>query len=117
MPVQRMYRRVEDDLIDAHHIDCGMYLFLIMVSLRADESLGMLLPAIVYGARPLLACSLVLRSNPIVISHWVRLNPVRGPITQDVESEPITTARTMVTGSLAGAVPQTIRIYTIATAS
>ena len=79
MPVQRTYRRVDEDPIAAHHIDCGIYLFLMMVCLRADESLGMLSTAIVHGARPLLAWSLVLRSNPIVINHWVRLNPVRGP--------------------------------------
>ena len=60
----------------------------------------MLLPAIVHGARPLLAWSLVLRSNSIAISFWVSLNPVRTPITHDAVSEPpTTTALTMDTQS------------------
>ena len=70
-----------------------------MVCLRADESLGMLTPTIVHGARPFLAWSLVLRSNPIVINHWVRLNPVRNPVTQDVVSAPATTTLSMTTRS------------------
>ena len=87
MPVQRTYRRDDEHPIAAHHVDCGMYLFLVMLCLHADKSVGMLSPAIVHGARPLLAWSLVLRSNPIVISHWVRLNIVRGPVTLDVMPE------------------------------
>ena len=51
MPVQRTYRRVDEDPFTAHHIDCGICLFLMMVCLRADASLGMLSPTIVHRAR------------------------------------------------------------------
>ena len=80
MPIQRTYRRVTEDPFTAHHTDCGMYLFLMVVLLRADESLGMLLPEHVNRERPVLAWSLLLHPNPIAISHWVRRNPVRRPV-------------------------------------
>ena len=84
-----------------------------MVCLRADQPLVILSPAIVHGTQLQLSWSLVLRSNPIGINHWVRLHTVRGPVTHDEESELITKVRIMVTrsklsqsGSRAGAVPK-----------
>ena len=40
-----------------------------------------------------------LRSNLMVINHWVRLNPLQNSVTQDVRSAPATTTLSMTTCS------------------
>ena len=67
MRTRRTYRRVTEDQFTAHHIDCGMYLFLMVVCLRADESLVMQLPELEHRARRVLPGTPILHLNPIVI--------------------------------------------------